>query len=79
MTADSDQIYYISVNPNEKEISLDMAFHTAFILSFQQRRFVCLWDWPIVYDQIGDIFKSGYLFGGVLDTFEVFFELACGM
>ena len=34
MTADSDQIYYISVNPNEKEISLDIAFHTAFILSF---------------------------------------------
>lgn len=36
MATDSDQVYNVPINPNEKEIILDVTLHASFVIAFQQ-------------------------------------------
>lgn len=40
MATDSDQVYNVPINPNEKEIILDVTLHASFVIAFQQVWFI---------------------------------------
>ena len=62
MATDSDQIYNISINPDEKEIVLDVTLHASFVIAFQQVWFIFRWYGQIIDEQIGNLFKRFDLF-----------------
>ena len=62
MATDSDQIYNISINPDEKEIVLDVTLHASFVIAFQQVWFIFRWYGQIIDEQLGNLFKSFDLF-----------------
>lgn len=43
MATDSDQVYNVPINPNEKEIVLDVTLHASFVIAFQQVWFIFRW------------------------------------
>lgn len=62
MATDSDQIYNVSINPDEKEIVLDVTLHASFVIAFQQVWFIFRWYGQIIDEQIGNLFKRFDLF-----------------
>ena len=81
MGTQSNQFYDVSlfVNPDQQEITFDVAFQTAFVFADQRMRHIFIWDWQLVNQQVEQLLQFREQLGLVPVALQVFLELGGGL